>query len=73
METRASRLRHALIVVWTIAMVAFIYIPSIAITLASLTASRYFTFPIRQWSLDWWQRSGEETLDTCIERHRSCF
>ncbi|MDM0013733.1 sugar phosphate isomerase/epimerase family protein [Variovorax sp. J22P168] len=21
--------------------------------------------------LDWWQRSGEETLDTCIERHRS--
>ncbi|MEJ8853756.1 sugar phosphate isomerase/epimerase family protein [Variovorax robiniae] len=23
-------------------------------------------------SLDWWQRSGEETLDTCIERHRSC-
>jgi sugar phosphate isomerase/epimerase len=23
-------------------------------------------------SLDWWQRSGEETLDTCVERHRSC-
>ncbi|MEJ8850000.1 sugar phosphate isomerase/epimerase family protein [Variovorax rhizosphaerae] len=23
-------------------------------------------------SLDWWQRSGEETLDTCIERHRNC-
>lgn len=22
-------------------------------------------------TLDWWQRSGEETLDTCIERHRS--
>lgn len=21
--------------------------------------------------LDWWQRSGEETLDVCIERHRS--
>lgn len=21
--------------------------------------------------LDWWQRSGEETLQTCIERHRS--
>jgi hypothetical protein len=20
---------------------------------------------------DWWQRSGNETLDTCIERHRS--
>ncbi|MBU1361094.1 MAG: sugar phosphate isomerase/epimerase [Gammaproteobacteria bacterium] len=22
--------------------------------------------------LDWWQRPGEETLATCIERHRSC-
>ena len=22
-------------------------------------------------SLDWWQRDGNETLDTCIERHRS--
>ncbi|HSV59950.1 MAG TPA: sugar phosphate isomerase/epimerase family protein [Variovorax sp.] len=22
-------------------------------------------------SLDWWQRSGDETLDICIERHRS--
>ena len=22
-------------------------------------------------TLDWWQRSGEETLQTCIERHRS--
>jgi len=22
-------------------------------------------------ALDWWQRSGEETLDTCIARHRS--
>ncbi|MNV66497.1 hypothetical protein D3C71_1592530 [compost metagenome] len=22
-------------------------------------------------ALDWWQRTGEETLDTCIARHRS--
>jgi sugar phosphate isomerase/epimerase len=22
-------------------------------------------------TLDWWQRSGDETLDTCIQRHRS--
>ena len=21
-------------------------------------------------TLDWWQRTGEETLDTCIARHR---
>ena len=22
-------------------------------------------------AMDWWQRTGEETLDTCIARHRS--
>jgi ABC-type spermidine/putrescine transport system permease subunit I len=60
METRASRIRRALIIVWTIAVVIFLYIPSISITLASLTASRYFTFPIPKWGLDWWQK----TLDS---------
>jgi spermidine/putrescine transport system permease protein len=60
METRASRVRHGLIVVWTIALIVFVYIPSACITLASLTSSRYFTFPITRWGLDWWQK----TLDS---------
>jgi len=60
METRASRVRHGLIVLWTIAVVVFLYIPSISITLASLTASRYFTFPIPKWGWDWWHK----TLDS---------
>lgn len=57
METRASRIRHALIVVWLLAMIVFVYIPSACITLASLTSSRYFTFPIPRWGLDWWQKT----------------
>ncbi len=57
METRASRVRHTLIVVWLMAMIAFVYLPSVAITLASLTSSRYFTFPIPKWGLDWWQKT----------------
>jgi spermidine/putrescine transport system permease protein len=57
METRASRVRHALIVAWLLAMIAFVYLPSVAITLASLTSSRYFTFPIPRWGLDWWQKT----------------
>jgi spermidine/putrescine transport system permease protein len=57
METRASRVRHALIVVWLMAMIAFVYLPSVAITLASLTSSRYFTFPVPKWGLDWWQKT----------------
>ncbi|MCP4381066.1 MAG: ABC transporter permease [Hyphomicrobiales bacterium] len=57
MNSRAVRVRHALIVVWTIAMIAFVYLPSLSITLASLTSSRYFIFPIRKWGLDWWQKT----------------
>lgn len=57
METRATRVRHALIIVWLLAMIAFVYLPSVAITLASLTSSRYFTFPVPRWGLDWWQKT----------------
>ncbi|MEQ8696480.1 MAG: ABC transporter permease [Bauldia litoralis] len=65
MKTRAVRIRHALIVVWTIAMVVFVYLPSLSITLASLTSSRYFIFPINKWGLDWWRK----TLDS-IQIHQ---
>ena len=57
METRASRVRRALIIVWTIAVIIFLYLPSVSITLASLTSSRYFTFPIPRWGLDWWDKT----------------
>ena len=57
MESRQQRLRHALIIVWTIAVIVFLYLPTICITLASLTASRYFQFPISKWGTDWWQKT----------------
>lgn len=47
--------RHALIGVWTAAMVVFIYLPTVAITIASLTDSRYFLFPVPRWGLGWWR------------------
>ena len=62
---RAVRVRHALIVVWTIVLIIFVYLPSVSITLASLTSSRYFLFPITRWGLDWWRK----TLDS-LEIHR---
>ncbi|CAN5463639.1 ABC transporter permease [soil metagenome] len=52
-----SRARHALIWVWTLAVLVFIYLPALCILLASLTASRYFLFPIQRWGLDWWNRT----------------
>lgn len=57
MGTRASRIRHALIVAWSLAIVVFLYLPTLCITLASLTASRYFQFPIAKWGIDWWQKT----------------
>ncbi len=60
METRASRVRRGLIILWTVVVVLFMYIPSVCIALASLTSIRYFTFPIPKWGLDWWHK----TLDS---------
>ena len=57
MQAKSQRYRHALIVVWTLAAVLFVYLPIVCITLASLTASRYFQFPIARWGLDWWAKT----------------
>src|SRR5688572_5566420 len=57
MEARSQRLRHSLVVVWTLALVLFVYLPIICITLASLTSSRYFQFPIARWGIDWWAKT----------------
>jgi spermidine/putrescine transport system permease protein len=57
MEARRQRFRHALITVWTLALVLFVYLPITCITLASLTSSRYFQFPIARWGIDWWAKT----------------
>ncbi|MFO1131126.1 MAG: ABC transporter permease [Hyphomicrobiales bacterium] len=57
METKGRRARHALITAWTIAVIIFVYLPTVCITLASLTASRYFQFPITKWGVEWWQKT----------------
>jgi spermidine/putrescine transport system permease protein len=57
MEARSQRLRHSLVIVWTLALVLFVYLPIICITLASLTSSRYFQFPIARWGIDWWMKT----------------
>lgn len=57
MNTGNQRFRHALITVWTIVVILFVYIPTICITLASFTASRYFQFPITKWGLSWWEKT----------------
>jgi spermidine/putrescine transport system permease protein len=52
-----QRIRHGLIMVWTVAVLVFVFLPGVTILLASLTASRYFTFPIPKWGLEWWDKT----------------
>lgn len=71
MNDSGRRARHALIAAWTLAVAIFLYLPSVAITLASLTDSRYFLFPIPRWGFGWWKKTfaSAETwqiLDTSI-------
>jgi spermidine/putrescine transport system permease protein len=52
-----QRARHALIIAWTLAVVVFMYLPAVCIMIASITASRYFTFPVPKWGFDWWEKT----------------
>ena len=61
MKTSGQRLRHALIAAWSLAVLVFVYLPAAAITLASLTDSRYFLFPVPRWGLSWWEKTFAAT------------
>lgn len=52
-----QRARHALILAWSLAVVSFMYLPALCIMIASLTASRYFTFPVPRWGFEWWAKT----------------
>lgn len=57
MPGRNRRLVHWLVGLWAAAIVVFMYTPMVANLLASLSASRYFAFPVAKYSLYWWQRT----------------
>ena len=57
METQRGRWVKPLIVAWTAAICLFLYMPVAAGALASLSQSRYFTFPIAKWSTIWWGKT----------------
>ena len=54
-----GRATDRLIWAWTGLVLVLIYLPIVCGALASLGKSRYFRFPVTQWSLDWWQRTAD--------------
>jgi spermidine/putrescine transport system permease protein len=59
-----SRSVRSLLWLWAAAILLFLYLPSISGAIASLTAGRYFLFPVPKWGIGWY----EKTL-TSLEIH----
>lgn len=57
MPGRTAPWMTALIWAWTLAVIVFIYMPSICGLLASIGTSRYFSFPIAQLGLNWYDKT----------------
>lgn len=55
-----KRWMRNLIVAWTACVVVFMYLPAISGFLASVSAGRYFNFPVRKWGLEWWGKTFSE-------------
>ena len=53
----SKRWRAALLWVWVLSVVTFMYMPTLSLLLASSTSSRYFIFPITRWGFDWWRKT----------------
>ena len=50
---------RALIVVWTLAVLLFLYMPMMAVVMASFTKQRYFRFPVNAWDTRWYEKAFE--------------
>jgi spermidine/putrescine transport system permease protein len=40
--------------IWTIVVLLFIYLPMVAVLIASFSKLRFFMFPVKTWSFDWY-------------------
>jgi spermidine/putrescine transport system permease protein len=55
-RTSVSKL---LIVLWTLVILVFLYLPMVSVVLASFTKKRYFSFPITAWDTRWYEKAME--------------
>ncbi len=53
------RVVRALIVVWTLTVLLFLYMPMMAVVMASFTKQRYFRFPVNAWDTRWYEKAFE--------------
>ncbi len=56
---RKGRVTRTLIVIWTLCVIGFLYIPMVAVVLASFSKQRYFKFPIPAWTTRWYEKAAD--------------
>ena len=59
MASTRNRLAHRLVTLWTVCVIAFLYVPMVAVILASFSKKRYFQFPVQSWTLRWYEKTLE--------------
>jgi spermidine/putrescine transport system permease protein len=57
METRSQTRARLFIALWTAFVILLIYLPILCGALAGLSKGRYFGFPIRMFSTEWWGKT----------------
>lgn len=59
MENKRFSVVRTLIVMWTVTVLLFLYIPMGSVVLASFTKKRYFSFPVKRWDTVWYEKAME--------------
>ena len=57
MASKRRPLAHRLIVLWTVCVLVFLYIPMVSVVLASFSKQRYFRFPVQAWDTQWYEKA----------------
>ena len=52
-----KRLTKTLIALWTVCILTFLYVPMVAVVLASFSKARYFRFPPTRWTTQWYDKA----------------
>ncbi len=72
MKPGRFNLTRSLIVLWTVVIVVFLYLPIVSVVLASFSRKRYFSFPVTEWTTKWYEKALEslsvrDLIETSLE------
>lgn len=57
MRSTSQKMTRRAIILWTSIVIVFLYVPMVAVVLASFSKQRYFKFPIPSWTDKWYQKA----------------